>query len=302
MKFLILFPVLFLCACATTGNLATVANREITQIKKLKILKVRVPNKLQKIPTEEAAETRPTEEIVQKASEQAMQSPSEEHFFNATTVYDWEPSTVYKVLTAPNRITIIQLEPGEKIIAKGGGDTVRWVINETTSGQGQNAIRHVYLKPHRTGLKTNVFITTDRRLYQLEVSSHKDAFMASVAWNYGSAPIVTENEYDEEEALNPTADLKFENLNFKYGFVAKKKHYWMPVRVFDDGEKTFIEFPAKMQVNESPALFIISGTRESEIVNYRVQGNFYIIDRLIETAELRLGAELPQIVGIERLN
>ncbi|CDO34417.1 hypothetical protein SPHV1_1550001 [Novosphingobium sp. KN65.2] len=36
------------------------------------------------------------------------------------------------------------------------------------------------------------------------------------------------------------------------------------------------------------------------MVNYRVQGRYYVIDRLISVAELRLGSKKQEVVRIER--
>ena len=44
------------------------------------------------------------------------------------------------------------------------GDTVRWVIGDTTSGSGDDARVHVLVKPFAPGLVTNMVIATDRRL------------------------------------------------------------------------------------------------------------------------------------------
>ena len=38
----------------------------------------------------------------------------------------------------------------------------------------------------------------------------------------------------------------------------------------------------------------------TQLVNYRVKGRYYIVDRLFAAAELRLGEEPQQIVRIER--
>ena len=40
---------------------------------------------------------------------------------------------------------------------------------------------------------------------------------------------------------------------------------------------------------EMPPLFVIRPAGGSELVNYRVRGNYYIVDRLFAAAELRLG-------------
>jgi len=69
--------------------------------------------------------------------------------------------------------------------------------------------------------------------------------------------------------------------------------------VFDDGRRTWIEFPAGVIASDMPPLFVITG-EGAEITNYRVQGQRYVVDRLFDRAELRLGARSPIVVRIDR--
>src|SRR3546814_5876068 len=64
---------------------------------------------------------------------------------------------------------------------------------------------------------------------------------------------------------------------------------WRPVRVFDDGVRTFIEFPESIARGEMPPVFVIGASGEGELVNYRVSGHYIIVDRLFAEAELRMG-------------
>ena len=61
----------------------------------------------------------------------------------------------------------------------------------------------------------------------------------------------------------------------------------------------FIEFPAGIGHGEMPPLWVIGPEGGAELVNYRVQGNHMIVDRLFAKAELRLGGD-PQKVRIVR--
>jgi type IV secretion system protein VirB9 len=61
------------------------------------------------------------------------------------------------------------------------------------------------------------------------------------------------------------------------------------LRAFDDGAKVFIEFPSGIRQGEMPPLFVIGPAGTSELVNYRVHQNYYIVDRLFAAGELRLG-------------
>ena len=49
-----------------------------------------------------------------------------------------------------------------------------------------------------------------------------------------------------------------------------------------------------------PPLFVITN-EGAELTNYRVVGSRYMVDRLFDTAELRLGTHAPIVVRIERV-
>jgi type IV secretion system protein VirB9 len=102
------------------------------------------------------------------------------------------------------------------------------------------------------------------------------------------------------EAAAPVASrLDLDKLNFAYAFSGDRPA-WRPLRAFDDGRRTYIEFPASLAVGEAPPLFLVDGKGEVSLVNYRVQGRFYIVDRLFAAAELRLGAKKQAVVRIAR--
>lgn len=61
-----------------------------------------------------------------------------------------------------------------------------------------------------------------------------------------------------------------------------------------------IEFPAAITVGEAPPLFVVGAKGEVQLVNYRVAGRFYVVDRLFDAAELRLGEKRQTIVRISR--
>ena len=77
----------------------------------------------------------------------------------------------------------IALQPGEALISVAAGDTVRWIIGDTTSGTGATRRTHILVKPPRRGLNTNLVIATDRRVYHVESKQPPDA-MASISWTY----------------------------------------------------------------------------------------------------------------------
>ena len=62
------------------------------------------------------------------------------------------------------------------------------------------------------------------------------------------------------------------------------------MRAFDEGRKVYVKFPRGIAQGETPPLFVIGASGESQLVNYRVRGNHMIVDRLFAVAELRARA------------
>jgi type IV secretion system protein VirB9 len=204
-------------------------------------------------------------------------------------------------------LTVIQLQPGEKIVGKpAAGDTIRWIMGVGRSGSDAAEQQHLYVKPTRAGLTTTMAINTDRRTYYLELHSFEETYMAAVRWRYPQDEAASAEEAAaEKEALaraTTATHLDLEALNFAYRIsVEKGKPRWTPTQVFDDGRKTFIRFPAARQTREAPALFVLSGADDTELVNYRVKNDYYVVDRLVDRAELRVGQEEQEVVRIERV-
>lgn len=221
---------------------------------------------------------------------------------SAAEVHPWWNGAVYHLATAPERVSDIALQPGETLIAVAAGDTARWVIGDTTSGSGPTRRTHILVKPAASGLRTNLVVTTDRRVYHLELASGAKA-MTSIAWTYPQDELLALRRAEAAlAAAEPVAaPVAVERLNFNYA-IEGDAPAWRPVRAFDDGTQVFIEFPPSTATGEAPPLFVIGSSGKAELVNYRLRGRYYVVDRLFGAAELRLGEKRQQVVRILRAN
>ena len=265
-----------------------------------------LPGQLKPIPgaTTAAPEASDPRTRVEQANGEARVQPTRAGYINAIQVYPFSDGALYQVYASPGEITDVALESGEQLVGSGpvaAGDTVRWVIGDTESGTGASKQVHILVKPTRPDLVTNLIINTDRRTYHLELRSAEKTYMASVSWAYaGDQLIALRRQNALAEAAAPVASgVDIDALNFRYA-IDGDSAAWRPLRAFDDGRQVFIEFPRGISRGEMPPLWVIGAEGGAELVNYRVQGNHMIVDRLFAAAELRLGGERQKKVRIVR--
>jgi type IV secretion system protein VirB9 len=218
--------------------------------------------------------------------------------------YDQEPEPV--VNCAPLRTTDIQLQPGETITDVALGDTERWMATPAASGDPRNAVPHLAVKPQVPGIETNLTIYTTRHIYHLLLHSRGRA-MQEVEFYYPDELSEAMRDADsaaanaKQEAVDPPGDsdkivkvaaVDPAQINFAYT-VAGPNVSWKPIRAFDDGSHVYVQMPAGMKSSEAPALLINAGSG-TQMVNYRVKGNYYVVDRLFSDAILVSGVGRDQ--------
>jgi type IV secretion system protein VirB9 len=91
-----------------------------------------------------------------------------------------------------------------------------------------------------------------------------------------------ENEISQSVSSSPVTDVNHLNFNYK---LSGDSPEWRPIRVFDDGTKTFIEMPPISERMDLPVLYITK-ERQLQLVNYRYRRPYYIVDSLFKNAYL----------------
>jgi type IV secretion system protein VirB9 len=126
--------------------------------------------------------------------------------------------------------------------------------------------------------------------------------MSSLSWTYPADDLIAIHKKNEglsgTDAIAVEGAATFDSLNFRYRIEGKGE--FAPARVFDDGSKVYIQFPSSLPQGEAPPLFVQGSGGKPALVNYRVKGNTYIVDRLFAVAELRLGAKPQSVIRIIR--
>lgn len=220
------------------------------------------------------------------------------------TVEDKDGAVVYTfgvtlpvVVCKPLRVCVLQLEEGEEIIDPPRcGDTAQWEISPSKPDDRRQP--HIYIKPLDSGLTTNLVVVTDRRTYVVALKSRNDKYTPVVSFRYPENEARAWREHLAEQARleqQKQQDNQFksggqsfnaEDLDFEY--IIKGDAKWKPLRVFNDGVKTYLKMPEVMKMYEAPVLLAVNDGKEA-LVNYRLHGDMFIVDQLFDKAVLLSG-------------
>ncbi len=201
------------------------------------------------------------------------------------------------VVCSPLRICVVELEAGEQFAGSPHlGDSVRWDLSVETSGNGDTATPLVVLKPKEIGLDTTLLVTTNRRSYYIRLVSQNELYTPIISFSY---PDEERAAVAQQIALQQRQHTLIENTRITetatpidamfFDYQIKGDPTLRPVRVMDDGVHTYIQMTPEALHRELPTL-AIEGPNGRELVNFRVKGNYYIVDRLFDKAVLLLGA------------
>ena len=208
-------------------------------------------------------------------------------------------ATAPSIVCAVLQVCDVELQAGEQVNAVNLGDTARWLVEPAVSGSGAGEATHLIIKPLDVGLQTNLVVTTDRRTYHMQLRSTRVEYMAHVVFAYPEdaaakwKAVTRRAELTHSTGTLPGTGEYLGNLDFKYLIDGNAR--WKPVRVYNDGVKTIIEMPRVMEQTEAPSLLVVrrdgnpKKDTDQAIVNYRVQGDRYIVDQIFDKAILIVG-------------
>ncbi len=217
------------------------------------------------------------------------------------------------VVCAIFQLCDLRLEPGEVVQTVNVGDTQRWDVIQARAGEGELTEDHVVIKPLAPDIRTTLFVGTDRRSYLIELVGTDSDTMGQVGFLYGMsrsaraafdrqspngssdievmAPPPEPVETTIPEAPEPVGrEIAADNLSFDY-LIEGDRVDWKPIRVFDDGRQTFIDFDTKsVSGGALPVLLINDTDTRDAMVNYRydTRGRM-IVDGLFDSGTLMLG-------------
>ncbi|MBQ9623975.1 MAG: TrbG/VirB9 family P-type conjugative transfer protein [Treponema sp.] len=219
-----------------------------------------------------------------------------ELYNKGTFYYQYNENLVYEVYAQPYHLTDIILEKGEIVTGTPllSEDEAVW---ELTAGVSKDPlsgedIQHLFIKPAYSKQDSSLIIITDRRVYHFRIKSFASTYMAMVRFTYPNVrnqwakkkvDAAVEIENDFIRVSNP----EFLSFDYKMKYSMWRKPEFLPKRVYDDGQTTYIQVDDIVLQKKLPVIF----NEKNEIVNYSVKKNVFIIPRLINMVTLRLGKE-----------
>jgi type IV secretion system protein VirB9 len=197
------------------------------------------------------------------------------------------------IVVAPYKVSDLELQPGEVINSMVLGDNARWFAEIIFSGIGGVSTSHVVFKALNSGLKTTVVITTDRRVYHINLKSDRQKHMLYSGFMYPREQLKIADDAQARITAEQTKKITAEGfdiskLNFDYEISGDAG--WKPLQIFDNGIKTYIKLP---KMEEMP-MFLVKTTAGKGLVNYRVKNNCFIVDRIFDEAYLIIGVDKEQ--------
>ncbi len=217
------------------------------------------------------------------------------------------------LVCAPLRVCAIELQSGEHLQSQPQiGDSRRWEITPVLSGSGIEETPILIVKPIEAGLETDLIVPTDKRTYVVRLVSDSTRFVSRLAFQYPdedrtkwaaftarqdeakrNAESIAEerSEKDKKAGVLPMADNAVDRLYLDYKLSGDE--HLLPDHVFDDGQHTYLIYPNDGRFRELPTLLLVVNGK-SELVNFRVDGTRYIVDRLFDKAILVVGVGKKQ--------
>jgi type IV secretion system protein VirB9 len=228
--------------------------------------------------------------------------------------FNYDEDNTFLVLTKPKAVTHIQFAPDESVQSIAAGDTAQWELTPTKNR------KNIFVKPRYEGLETSMTIITDKRTYQFVMKSTGDGkkWYQRVSWLYASSLVLEQDAVLDEAAAesampampgmpampvtrpgsNATpvfgavdqqaaTGLGIRPESLRFGYEIKGNAAFRPTNVFDDGKFTYLKMPSSLQ--ELPALFTVIEGQDYSLVNYTVNGDYLVVQRLVTEAVLKLG-------------
>lgn len=201
--------------------------------------------------------------------------------------YVYNPNDVYRYVGHYLSQSYIEFEKGEQVRTISMGDTTAW--------QTVVMDNKLFLKPVANYPETHMTVLTNNRTYHFELDAVEltnitdDDVLFYIKFLYPESDdknIVIFNTNRTRDDMPDLRDLSKYNFNYEFSGSSQVA----PIKVFDDGEFTYLEFADKNA--ELPAIFAVDSEGYEKIVNFRIVENYVVVEQVTSQLTLRNGVDI----------
>lgn len=179
---------------------------------------------------------------------------------------------------------MIEFGADERIENVSIGDSLAWQVTPNRRADT------LFVKPIEFDAATNMSVITSKRRYTFQLSAEEPT-------GPGDPNIIyrVKFTYPPEAASAEPKDLLPQpqaNSNQNYSVSGSTRN--VPSRIFDDGQRTYFEWPSAAA---TPAVFALSADGSESLVNFIMRGNMMVVERVGPAFVLRNGPDQTVVVN-----
>ncbi|XGA08558.1 MAG: TrbG/VirB9 family P-type conjugative transfer protein [Wolbachia endosymbiont of Xenopsylla cheopis] len=212
-------------------------------------------------------------------------------------VMGYNPQSIHEYIGFYGYQSSILFEEGESIGTISMGDSTGWQLNPEGN--------RLFIKPIEDNADTNATIITNKRVYHFEFHAEEAKGLDDPRLAYEVRFVYPSNEGNisssgsSEDVIIPAnqtviPDLSdpaivAQGLNFNYSIAhSRGSQAIAPLKVFDDGKFTYLQFSS---INaDLPSIFLVDYEGYESLINFRVVNDYVVIERVSAVFTLRHGA------------
>ena len=207
-------------------------------------------------------------------------------------VVSYDPNNVVTLIGSQLVQTTLQFGDDETILGVEGGDSASWIISIN-----KHKPNLLFVKPAVDASDSNLTVITDQHVYQFHVETDPKSNADSANITYSVRFIYPDlikqqlnDAWQAKEQLKNSVVTEHPvdplTVNWAYSFSTRCNPDFVPIQVFDDGKFTYFRFA---KTSEIPAIFVVDSAGHESLANYRMQGQYVVIERIARQFSLRNG-------------
>ena len=179
----------------------------------------------------------------------------------------YDPGEVVQLQVTPGYLLTVEFSPDERVETIALGDSAAWQVTPSKRAD------HLFIKPIRPGVATNMTVVTDARSY---------SFVLTPA--YGPTPDMPFTvRFDYPAPAVATVENAPASETYRYKISGDRA--LRPQAMRDDGMHTYIDFAPGQTL---PAIFALSAEGQETLINGMVRDGHYVVDSIADRFVFRI--------------